>query len=175
MLQATDYLFYIMSSITILCALGVVLFSNPIYSAISLAGTMIGVATLFVNLDAWFVAGVLLIVYAGAVLVLFVMVVMLFDLHRESDAFSRGIFSGGLKLIASGMLLGILVGAVYMSAGFFREKPRLDPQIDATKALAIRLFSDYIFSFDFIGALLFIIAIGAVTLSRIHGGTHADN
>ena len=175
MLQVSDYLFYIMSTITVLCALGLVLYSNPIYSAISLAGTMIGVATLFANLDAWFVAGVLLIVYAGAVLVLFTMVVMLFDLRRESDAFSKGMFSGGLKLIAAGMLLGILVGSVYMSAGFFREKPRLDPQIDATKALAIRLFSDYIFSFEILGALLLIVAIGAVTLSRIHGGTHADN
>ncbi|MEQ1665008.1 MAG: NADH-quinone oxidoreductase subunit J, partial [Bdellovibrionales bacterium] len=88
MLESTSVLFYIMALIIIVSAACVVLVPNPIYSALSLAGSMIGLGFVYFLLGAEFVAGVQLIVYAGAVMVLFVMVLMLFDLKKDVKTFS---------------------------------------------------------------------------------------
>ena len=75
--MSENLLFFISAFLAVGSALSVVLQTNPIYCALSLALTMISVAALFASMHAWFVAGVQLIVYAGAVMVLFVMVLML--------------------------------------------------------------------------------------------------
>jgi NADH-quinone oxidoreductase subunit J len=76
---ADTFIFWFLALITVFSGLIVVTVANPIYSALALVMTMVGIAALFVTLGAYFVAGVQLIVYAGAVMVLFVMVLMLFD------------------------------------------------------------------------------------------------
>lgn len=176
MLTSTDILFYILGFISIFFGAAVVICRNPIYSAMSLVITMISVAFLFGSLDAWFLAGVQLIVYAGAVTVLFVMVLMLFDLKHEMKTFSKGILGNGIKLVASGVILGMLlvyVWSTYATEPTFKpSSPAVTSSIKATKDLSTSLFTDYIFAFEAIGALLLIIAVGAVTLSRISGGTH---
>jgi NADH-quinone oxidoreductase subunit J len=179
MLTSFDYVFYFIAAVSFICGLGVVLMRNPIYSALCLALTMISVAGIFVTLDAYFIAGVQLIVYAGAVMVLFVMVLMLFDLKHEMKTFSRGLIGNVFKLGSIGVLAGMLL--VYIWYTFSTEAPfkplaeNPHVSIDATKALSTLLFTDYLFAFEAIGVLLLIIAVGAVTLSRISGGTHADS
>ena len=79
-MTADSLLFFILAAMTVGSALVVILASNPIFCSLALAMAMISVAGIFASLNAWFVAGVQLIVYAGAVMVLFVMVLMLFDL-----------------------------------------------------------------------------------------------
>jgi NADH-quinone oxidoreductase subunit J len=183
MLMLADYIFYFLAAASLICAVGVVCSQNPIYSAFCLALSMIGVAGIFVTLNATFLAGVQIIVYAGAVMVLFVMVLMLFDLKHEMATFSKGLISGFLKLASVGVILGLIMGSIYMSAEtVFNPQPAINesvqaasPYADATKALATTLFTKYIFGFEVIGFLLLVIAIGAVTLSRISGGTHADH
>lgn len=176
MLALNDFLFYLLALLTLGAAVGVVSVQNPIYCALCLAGSMIGVAGIFVTLNALFVAGVQLIVYAGAVMVLFVMVLMLFDLKHDMKAFSKGVISGSLKLLSVGVILGLIAGSVYMSTEIAASlPPALDKAADPTKVLADAIFTKYLFSFEAIGALLLIIAVGTVTLSRISGGTHADS
>lgn len=177
MLMLSDYVFYFLGLFTFICAAGVVTTQNPIYSAFYLVLSMVGISGLFVTLDATFVAGVQLIVYAGAVLVLFVMVLMLFDLKHELPTYSKGMLSGFFKLVSAGVLLGLLAGSVYMSSELILGAPPADKivGVDHTKALGHLLFTKYLFAFELIGALLLIIAIGAVALSRISGGTHADS
>jgi NADH-quinone oxidoreductase subunit J len=178
MLDLHDFLFYFLATVSLLCGIGVIVSQNPIYASLFLALTMIGISGVFVTLDAWFVAGVQLIVYAGAVMVLFVMVLMLFDLKHEIEAFSRGLISGVLKLVTSGVILGLILGSIMMSAeAIFNPEPipllTADGKVlDVTKALADSLFTKYLFGFEVIGYLLLVIAIGAVALSRIAGGTH---
>lgn len=183
MLELSDYIFYFLAIVSFVCAFGMIVTQNPIYSALYLALTMISIAGIFVSLDAAFIAGVQLIVYAGAVMVLFVMVLMLFDLKHEMATFTKGAISGFLKLVAGGSILGAIIGSSYMSAEMvFNPQPKTAESLaiaggigaNATKALAATLFTKYIFGFEMIGALLLVIAIGAVTLSRISGGTHAD-
>lgn len=177
---AQNILFFFLAAVTIISALTVVLATNPIFCALALAMTMISVAGIFGSLNAWFVAGVQLIVYAGAVMVLFVMVLMLFDLKDEVRAFSRGLVSGFLKIASVAVIGGVIAAAIWMSAEtLFSSAPTAaaTAQVNATmstKALADLLFKKYLFSFEAMGALLLVIAIGAVALSRIEGGTHAD-
>lgn len=72
-------LFWFLALVVLVSGLSVILMTNPVYSALCLVMTMVGVSAIFVTLNAYFLAGVQLIVYAGAVMVLFVMVLMLFD------------------------------------------------------------------------------------------------
>lgn len=160
-------------------ALTVVLVTNPIYSALALAMTMVGVSALFVTLNAFFLAGVQLIVYAGAVMVLFVMVLMLFDLKHELEAFTRGKISGAFKIACVGILAGLIVGAIYMSSNSSTQVAPSDAKAlisgDSSKQLGRMLFSQYLFGFEALGVLLLIVAVGAVALSRSKGGTHAKH
>lgn len=172
-------LFWILAILTGASALTVVLITNPIYSALSLAMTMVGVSALFVTLNAYFLAGVQLIVYAGAVMVLFVMVLMLFDLKHELHSFTHGKFTGAIKLACVGMLGGLIVGSVLMTSYNLLAVPTQEAAAglagDNTKALGRLLFSQYLFGFEALGVLLLIVAVGAVALSRSKGGTHAKH
>lgn len=173
------FLFWFLALITIVSGLSVVLMSNPIYSALSLAMTMIGVSALFVTLNAYFLAGVQLIVYAGAVMVLFVMVLMLFDLKHELQAFTRGRITGALKIGSVGILAGLLVGAITLGTQIIKKQEAITEatnqaaSLDSTRALAENLFLKNVFGFEALGVVLLVIAIGTVALSRSKGGTHA--
>lgn len=166
--------FYLIGGFTLLTALCVILFTNPIYSALFLALTMTGAAALFFTLEAYFIAGVQLIVYAGAVMVMFVMVVMMIDLKQEKFPFSKGTISNFLKIFSS-----VLIGGVLISASAFTIKnqkntlPMVAEGLESTRALAIELFSKYIFGFEAIGILLLVVLVGAIALARARGGTHA--
>jgi NADH-quinone oxidoreductase subunit J len=98
-------------------------------------------------------------------------------LKHEFDAFSKGVIGGVLKLASVGVILGLVMGSVYMSASMVFNNPLapLPVGVDQVKMLSQTLFGNYIFAFEVIGALLLVIAIGAVTLSRIRGGTHAND
>lgn len=173
--MTTDaFLFWMLATVTLVSAITVITIANPIFSALALVMTMVGVAALFVTLGAYFLAGVQLIVYAGAVMVLFVMVLMLFDLRHETKAFTRGLISGGLKMAVVGLFAGLVVGGIVLTLGlgrFTQETTEVSAQ--ATKDLGQLLITQYLFGFEALGVLLLIVAVGAVALSRSKGGTHA--
>lgn len=176
-MTADAFLFWFLALVALGSGLGVILMSNPIYSALCLAMTMVGISALFVTLNAFFIAGVQLIVYAGAVMVLFVMVLMLFDLKAEVQAFSRGRLTGALKIASVGLLAGLIVAGVTVSMSLINFKTTDNPVLvgngmETTKALGNILFSKYIFGFEALGVLLLVIAVGAVALARSKGGTH---
>lgn len=168
-------LFWFLSAFTILGALAVLLQKNPLYSAFSLVLTMIGIGSLFVTLDAFFLAGVQVVVYAGAVMVLFIMVLMIFDLKKESQTFSKGVLTGFLKLTSVAMICGLITGAIMMSTEVMMQgssRPDMDLSV---RTLSKLIFTKYLFAFEAVGVLLLFIAIGAVALSRSKGGTHAKH
>lgn len=176
-MTADAFLFWFLAIVTLGSGLSVILMSNPIYSALSLAMTMVGVSALFVTLNAYFIAGVQLIVYAGAVMVLFTMVIMLFDLKKDLQAFTRGKMTGALKIASVGLFAGLVVGAIVLSAGLINEGGNKSAALagegmESTKALGTILFTKYVFGFEALGILLLVIAVGAVALARSKGGTH---
>lgn len=176
-MTADAFLFWFLAVVTLGAGLSVVLMSNPIYSALSLAMAMVGVAALFVTLNAYFIAGVQLIVYAGAVMVLFIMVIMLFDLRQDVQAFSKGKITGAIKIASVGLFAGLVVGAITLSAMALTDKGTESALfggsgMETTKALGTLLYTKYIFGFEALGVLLLVIAVGAVALARSKGGTH---
>lgn len=178
-MTADVFLFWFLAIATLLAASGVLVSANPVYSVFSLVMTMVSISALFVTLGAYFLAGVQLIVYAGAVLVLFVMVLMLFDLKHELQAFTRGPISGAVKIASVGLLGGMIVGAVALTAPALMRAENNGIQTviegDTTKALGKMLFSQYIFGFELLGVLLLVVAVGTVALARSKGGTHVKH
>lgn len=180
-MSADAFLFWLLALLTIVSGLAVILMTNPIYSALCLAMTMVSVAAIFVTLNAYFLAGVQLIVYAGAVMVLFVMVLMLFDLKHELQAFTRGRVSGSIKIAAVGILSGLLAGALFgtrfliNTSAAAEANKSLAPAQAAITPISEELFLKNIFGFEILGILLLVIAVGTVALSRSKGGTHERN
>ncbi len=172
-MSSYDIVFYLIAFLSLVCAIGTVTSSSPIYSAFFLVLTMVNIACMFVLMEAFFIAGVQLIVYAGAVVVLFVMVLMLFNLHLEKETFSKGNISGMAKLASAGLLCGILATTLYHFSS--RTIPAAKNVVgeDQTEKLAKLLFTDFIFGFEAISILILVVAVGAVSLSQFRGGTHA--
>lgn len=175
----SSLLFYFLQFLILFSALGVVLIPNPIYCSLFLVLSMVGVAALFASLEAMFVAGVQLVVYAGAVMVLFVMVVMLFNLRKESRAFTRGLWGQVLKVVTT-----VGTGSMIAAALVHSFRGRLIPAFDVNivqdkvgtagiKEVAEMLFIKYVFGFEVICILLLLVIVGSVSLARAKGGTHA--
>jgi NADH-quinone oxidoreductase subunit J len=96
-----------------------------------------------------------------------------------SACYSRGKFTGAIKIAAVGVLAGLIVGAVgsfILAAGTPSPvDPKVSTSADATKALSENLFFNHVFGFEALGVLLLVIAVGTVALSRSKGGTHAKH
>ena len=170
--------FYILSFLVLFFAYKTITSPNPIHCALHLAITMINLAFIFFCLNSPFIGGVQLVVYAGAVMVLFVMVLMLFDLKTEVRAFSRGLFSSFLKVASSGFLAGILIVGVLMSTDMLdvtSDSVGVGVKATSSTDIALLLFNQYVFAFEVLGLLLLLVAVGAVAVSRIPGGTHAND
>ncbi|MBC87601.1 MAG: NADH-quinone oxidoreductase subunit J [Bdellovibrionaceae bacterium] len=171
-------LFYALSFLIIYFALGVLMNPNPIKAAFNLVLAMVGVAGVFFHLQSGFLGGVQLAVYAGAVMVLFVMVLMIFDLKKERDAFSQGFLGNIGKLLAAGIVVSLVINNVILSSDLqlaTSNAAKAESGRDTTKILADLIFTEYVFAFEVLGILLLLVAIGAVSISRIKGGTHADS
>ncbi len=158
------FFFYVFSGLTLLAALYVVLTKNPTYAVLSLVAAMFSLAILFVLLHAYFIAAVHILVYAGAILVLFLFVVMLLGVGREETA-SRSqtlyrIF-GGWVVLGFLMEIGLIVKAVSGTGG--ASSPVLAGTIEAVGRL---LFTRYFLPFEITSVLLLVGIIGAVVLSR---------
>jgi NADH-quinone oxidoreductase subunit J len=177
-MEMTAYLFYPLAFILIYFASMVVLKTNPIFSSLYLALTMIGLAFVFFLLKSFFIAGVQLIVYAGAVIVLFVMVLMMFDVKKDDDSFLKSSLSAFFKVIVTGLIGGLIIGTVMLSLSTIKSLPSFNQyngkEMTVTM-IADVLFTKYVFAFEALGVLLLVVAIGAVVISRVKGGTHAKS
>jgi NADH-quinone oxidoreductase subunit J len=163
-----DTFFYVFAALTLLCGFLVVAnpFSrNPVTSAMFLVLTIVSMAGLFVLLHAFFLAAVQILVYAGAVIVLFLFVIMLLDLKEEQR---RKVNTFGLVtgLISVGAVTGIFMKALVQShplAGGAVPGPVLE---GATKPLGRLLFTQYLLPFEVLSVLLLVAMVGVVLLSK---------
>ena len=156
-------------------ALGVVLNSNPVHAALSLVGTLFGIAVLFVAQEASFLAAVQVIVYAGAIVVLFLFVLMLLGVDRSEDL-SIEPLGGGQRVAAGVVGLCVLALPLLALASTDGEATGARPQATAANAieagtpdvaqLGRSLFTTYLFAFEVTAVLLVIAVVGAVVLAR---------
>lgn len=165
--------FIVCAAIVLAGALGVVLARNPVHAALSLVGTLFGMAVLFLNLEAHFLAAVQIIVYAGAIVVLFLFVIMLLGVDRLEDLSVEPIT--GQRVLAAIVGLGTfgLAVAFLLSSSIGPSGPRiltLDITEQSTysnlRQIADVLFTDYVYAFEATAALLTISVVGAVVMSR---------
>ena len=168
--MADIILFYILAALVVATAVGVVMDENPLMSALYLVLTMLGVAGMFFQLNAPFVGAVQIMVYAGAVMVLFVLVMMLIDINKDEEKFSGGNISALFKGLSVGVLSGLLTSIILRAPA----STQMVLAEEATEVIDIArlLFTKYVLAFELMGILLLIIPVGVVALSRIRGGTH---
>ena len=163
-------LFYFLGLMTVLGDKGVIMSSNPLLSALHLVLTMLGVAGIFFFLHAPFVGAVQILVYAGAVMVLFVLVLMLIDVNKEEIKFAGGKISSLVKGLSVGIFSGLIAALVLRSPIPVKEIAG-NPGFSMLE-ISLKLFTKYTVAFELLGLILLVIPVGVVALSRIRGGTH---
>jgi len=161
--------FILFAGLAIGCAISVVAQRNPLYSAISLIGVFISLACLYVTLAAPFIAAVQVIVYAGAIMVLVVFVIMLLNVEEEERKPLRLRF---LVPVAIG-LAGVLFAETAFIIFFVRESPgtpvRNVSDVGLTSSIGAGLFTTYLLPFEVTSILLLMAVVGAMTLARRGG------
>lgn len=162
-------LFILFAGMAIGCALAVVAQRNPLYSAISLIGVFISLACLYVMLAAPFIAAVQVIVYAGAIMVLVVFVIMLLNVEEEARRRVRLKF-----LVPAGVALSaVLIAEVAFILATVQES-RFTPAsegatVGLTHSVGSGLFTQYLLPFEITSILILMAIVGAMTLARRGG------
>jgi NADH-quinone oxidoreductase subunit J len=171
--------FAIAAAVVLAGAIGVVVARNPVHSALMLVMTLFGVAVLFVEQQANFLAAVQVIVYAGAIVVLFLFVIMFLGVDREESLEKEPLraqrpLAVGLTVLGLAGLLLMGFGA-HWSVGARSVAGRSQGQAGGdVAALGKSVFTTYLFAFEVTSALLVIAVVGAVVLARRPGGVLAD-
>jgi NADH-quinone oxidoreductase subunit J len=170
-----ELLVFILASAMVLAgAIGVVTRSNPVHAALSLVLTLFGVAVHFVALEAHFLAAVQVIVYAGAIVVLFLFVIMLLGVDKAEDLSIEPFpIQRPLAAVIGASVAGLMIAAIVRARDTLSVGVPLDADGDNNiRTLARNLFSDHVFAFEFTSILLIVAVAGTVLLTRKEkGGT----
>jgi NADH-quinone oxidoreductase subunit J len=160
-------IFYILGAIAIAGALMVVSRKNPVAAAIFLVVTMSAIAGIFVQLGSVFIAALQIIVYAGAIMVLFLFVIMMLNLRRDELGFDSRVFQRLFAMVLGAVLIIMLVTVI---AKFpYRPAQPVDLSVGHIPSISKKLFYDYLYPFEITGLLLLAAIIGAVVIARKKG------
>ncbi len=155
--------FYLFSALAIVSALYVVTTKHPTYSVLSLVVTMFSLAVLFVLLRAYFIAVVHLLVYAGAILVLFLFVVMLLGVARDESSNRTQMM---LRIFGGLVFLGFLAEVGIVARSFLLNEKTISGVEGTIEAVGKLLFTQYLLPFEITSILLLVGIIGAVVLAK---------
>ena len=162
--------FYVFALASLLLALGVLVFKNPIHSALSLVGTFFCLAAIYVMLNAEFVAVVQVLVYAGAIMVLFLFVLMLLS-SNDNDQYALKLnVPRGLAVATTGVLL-VQILTAFMDPTIRFGEPGAYPveriqEIGSIALIGQLLFTEFVLPFEVISILLLVAVIGAVIIAK---------
>jgi NADH-quinone oxidoreductase subunit J len=166
-------IFYICAVAVISGALGVVLAHNPVHSALFLLLTLVSVAVLFLQEDAALVAIIQIVVYASAIVVLFVFVIALLGVDQHESFDEPSLFQRPVAIVLGALLfiqIVVLAGRHYWVTGSHSVQHGLDTARSGNvHFLAQILFTDYIWAFEITAVLLVIAVVGGVSLARRSG------
>jgi NADH-quinone oxidoreductase subunit J len=162
-------IFFLFAGLAIGCAVSVVYHKNPLYSAISLIGVFISLAGIYLTLAAPFIAAVQILVYAGAIMVLVIFVIMLLNLEEDQPRANRlkylyvfgGIF--GLALVAQALFIYYAVSKGLAQGPFINTG---DGSIGLTQNIGRAMFTEYLLPFEIVGVLLLMAIVGAMMMTR---------
>jgi len=165
------FLFLLFAAMAIGCALAMVAQRNPLYSAISLIGVFISLACLYVMLAAPFIAAVQVIVYAGAIMVLVVFVIMLLNVEHEERRPNRLKFLVPVAVVLAAVLIGEVAFILVTVPDF---QVTASSNVGLTHSIGSMLFTRYLLPFEITSILLLMAIVGAMTLAR-RGGMLSPN
>jgi NADH-quinone oxidoreductase subunit J len=159
-------LFYLFATFAVLGALGVIINRNPVSSAFSLIACFVSIAALFVGLNAYFIGTIQVLVYTGAIMVLFLFIIMLLDLRAEERrAVNAGAAVAGV--VAGLTFLAMAGGVIARFPEGQREMPELAPTAGSdVHELGRVIFTDYNFPLQIIAVLLVSATVGVVVLCK---------
>ncbi|MSO56865.1 MAG: NADH-quinone oxidoreductase subunit J [Acidobacteria bacterium] len=164
-------LFYAFATLAVVTSLLVVAQSNPVHSVLLLIGSFVALAGLYVLLAAPFVAVIQIIVYAGAIMVLFLFVVMLLNASKE-DAVQAGIMESGTTRVLGALLalalVAELVWAVSRSGAAGLGSAGEGRHSWSVTEIGVMIFQDYAFAFEATSILILVAMVGAVALAGRH-------
>lgn len=167
-MNAQDTIFYFFSAVLILSALGVVTFRNPVYAALLLVLAFFSSAGIWLLLEAEFLAITLVLVYVGAVMVLFLFVVMMLDINLDK------LREGFWKWFPFGTLIAVVIaveiGLVMMGDQFKQVAPLLPKASDYsnTKELGRLIYTEYVYVFELAAVVLLVAMVAAIALTLRH-------
>lgn len=157
-------IFFVLAFIAVLGALSLILQRHPIHSALSLIVVMIALAGLYLLMGAEFVAAVQIIVYGGAIMVLFVFVIMLLNAGvEERTNFSKLAGIAGVPLTVA--LLGFLAAAIARSHGPAQTSLQ-SGTLASTKEISTMLFREFVYPFELTSFLILVAILGAIVLAQ---------
>ncbi|HEU0208959.1 MAG TPA: NADH-quinone oxidoreductase subunit J [Candidatus Udaeobacter sp.] len=162
----SPFLFWLFASLTVIFGAAVVLNRNPVASALSLVVSFLGLSALFITLDAFFVGIIQVLVYAGAVMVLFLFIIMLLDLRTEQERRIKWLTAAGGIGVALMLLvqIWIVIGQFQPATQFFPQLP--EPRTDDVGNIGRLLFTHYNLPFQVIAVLVLVATVGVVLLSK---------
>jgi NADH-quinone oxidoreductase subunit J len=160
------FLFWIFALVMLVFGAGVVINRNPVASALNLVVSFLGLAALFISLNAYFIGIIQVLVYAGAVMVLFLFIIMLLDLRMEKLRRINWIAVTGGLIVALAFLV-----QVFCVIGRFKPASQPVPAIgnltgDDVHKIGTLLFANYNLPFQIVGVLVLVATIGVVVLSK---------
>ena len=163
--MASEILFYLFAGFAIACAISMVYHKNPMYSAVSLVGVFVALSCIYVTLAAPFIAAVQILIYAGAIMVLVVFVIMLLNMD-EDKPLNRLRY---LYAVGGGLGLILLAQTFFIFYAVMRApKQTVDTSETVGKTLSIgtAMYTEYLLPVEIVGVLLLMAIIGGVILVR---------
>ncbi len=162
----SPFLFWIFALLMLIFGAAVIINRNPVASALSLVVSFFGLAALFVSLDAYFVAVIQVLVYAGAIMVLFLFIIMLLDLRAEKLRKINWVASGGGIAVALALMVQIFSVVEKFPVAKQSFPPLPKPAPDDVHRIGLLLFSNYNLPFQIIGIVILVATVGVILLSR---------
>ena len=157
-------IFFVLAALAVIGALSLILQKHPIHSALSLIVVMVALAGLYLLMGAEFVAAVQIIVYGGAIMVLFVFVIMLLNAGEEEHTdFSKIAKFAGLPLALA--LTGLLAAAMVRHGGAVANAANSD-SLASTTNISMLLFSTFVYPFELTSFLILVAIMGALVLAQ---------
>jgi NADH-quinone oxidoreductase subunit J len=164
------FVFFVFAAIAVAAGIGVIALRNAVYSALCLAGVFLSLAAMYVLLSAPFIAVAQVMVYAGAILILFLFVIMMLSTELDHGI---GVLKTvrwlpavlGIALVAE---LVLVVGSAVLPAASGSFTPELIAQVGDTQAVGTLLFTEFLLPFEITSMLLLVAIVGVIVLAKKH-------
>lgn len=160
------YIFFVLATLAIATALATIMSKSTVNSALSLVLNMVALAGIYLLLKAQFLAIIQILVYAGAIMVLFLFVIMLLNAEDEESLFSKNRFKSAFGFLLGGVILAQMLYAVAGYVGVLPDISQEMTYVGTVEAVGNTMFTEYLFPFEVTAILLTVAVVGALFIAQ---------